>query len=87
MQRRTYHLDDVVQMKKKHPCGSDRWSIMRVGADFRIKCLGCGRVVMLPRMKLEKSVKKIVSSRYGQPYSAGDSSLHEHGEGEPDGLA
>ena len=55
-------------------------------ARFPDQVPGCGRVVMLPRMKLEKSVK-IVSSRYGQPYSAGDSSLREHEEGEPDGLA
>lgn len=60
---------------------------MRIGADFRIKCMGCGRVVMLPRTKLEKSVKKIVSSRYGQTYSAGKSDSHEHREGEPDDLA
>lgn len=84
MQRRTYHLDDVVQMKKKHPCGSDQWSIMRVGADFRIKCSGCGRVVMLPRMKFEKSVKKIVSSRYGHTHSAGDVDSHGYKEGAPD---
>ncbi len=77
MQRRTYHLDDVVQMKKEHPCGSDQWIVMRVGADFRIKCMGCGRVVMLPRMKFEKSVKKIVSSRYGQTSPQGDSDLLE----------
>lgn len=73
MQRRTYHLDDVVQMKKKHPCGSDEWNVMRVGADFRIKCTGCGRVVMLPRMKFEKSVKRIVSSRYASLDIAEDS--------------
>lgn len=72
MQRHTYHLDDVVQMKKKHPCGSDRWVVMRVGADFRIKCTGCGRVVMLPRTKFEKSVKTIVSSRYDQPETSPD---------------
>lgn len=79
MMRRTYRLDDVVQMKKKHPCGNDSWVVMRVGADFRIKCTGCGRVVMLPRAKFEKSVKRIVSSRYGLPESgqaATDSKEH-----------
>jgi hypothetical protein len=57
-----YNVGDVVRTKKKHPCGSDRWEIMRTGIDFRIKCLGCGRVVMLPRRKFEKSVKEILSS-------------------------
>jgi len=54
-------------MRKKHPCGSDEWVVMRVGADFRIKCKGCGRVVMLPRVKFVKSVKRIVWSRYDAP--------------------
>ncbi|MBC7343130.1 MAG: DUF951 domain-containing protein [Clostridia bacterium] len=55
-----YFLGDVVQMRKSHPCGSDQWEIMRTGIDFRIKCLGCGRQVMLPRPKFERAVKKIV---------------------------
>lgn len=54
------HLGDVVQLKKPHPCGSAEWEILRVGADFRIKCLGCGRVVMLPRSQVEKDIRKIV---------------------------
>jgi len=49
-------------MRKVHPCGSFEWEILRVGADFRIKCLGCGRLVMLPRVKFEKGVKKIIKS-------------------------
>ncbi|MBO8125607.1 MAG: DUF951 domain-containing protein [Firmicutes bacterium] len=55
-----YRIGDVVQMKKPHPCGSDRWEVTRVGMDFRIKCLGCGRSVMLPRTKFEKRVKKVI---------------------------
>ena len=54
-------LNDTVQTKKAHPCGSDHWKIIRVGMDIRISCLGCGRVVMLPRRKFEKSIKKIIS--------------------------
>lgn len=54
------HLGDVVQCKKAHPCGSAEWEIMRVGMDIRIRCCGCGRVVMLPRHKFEKTVKKIL---------------------------
>ncbi len=55
-----FKLGDIVKMKKVHPCGSDRWEVIRIGADFRIKCLGCGRSVMLPRPKFEKSVKDII---------------------------
>jgi hypothetical protein len=57
-----FHIGDVVQMKKKHPCGSDQWEIWRVGMDFGIKCCTCGRKVMIPRPKFEKSVKKMVKS-------------------------
>ncbi|HEY5562231.1 MAG TPA: DUF951 domain-containing protein [Clostridiaceae bacterium] len=55
-----YDLADIVQMKKGHPCGSDEWEIIRVGADIKIKCCGCGRIVMLPRSKFDKDVKKII---------------------------
>lgn len=55
------HLKDVVELKKTHPCGSRRWEITRVGMDIKLKCLGCGHELMLPRAKVEKSIKKIVS--------------------------
>jgi len=54
-----YAVGDVVKTRKVHPCGSDLWEIMRTGVDFRIKCLKCGRVLLLPRPKFEKSVKSI----------------------------
>ena len=57
-----YQVGDVVKMKKSHPCGGDTWEVMRTGVDFRIKCQKCGRVVLVPRPKFEKSVKNIVSS-------------------------
>lgn len=53
-----YFIGDKVRMKKPHPCGSDVWTIIRVGMDFRIKCTKCGRSVMLPRTKFEKSVRQ-----------------------------
>jgi len=56
-----FHLGDVVQLRKKHPCGSDRWEILRTGMDFRIRCQGCGHQVLISRPKFEKSVKKIIS--------------------------
>ena len=57
-----YSVGDVVKMKKTHPCGGDQWEVMRTGVDFRIKCVKCKRVVMVPRPKFEKSVKALVSS-------------------------
>lgn len=56
-------LGDLVQMRKKHPCGSDRWSVFRVGADIKIRCLGCGRIVMLERADFEKRLKKILERK------------------------
>lgn len=55
-----FDLGDVVQMKKTHPCGSSEWEVIRLGADIKIKCTGCGRIVMLPRAKFEKAAKKVV---------------------------
>ena len=55
-----YCLGDVIEMRKGHPCGSNQWRILRVGMDFRLKCLGCDRVVMLPRAKFTKGVKKLI---------------------------
>lgn len=52
-------LGDILHMKKEHPCGSKDWSVLRVGMDFKLKCLGCGREVMLPRSKVEKNIKSI----------------------------
>lgn len=59
-------VGDVVEMKKPHPCGSKEWEVLRTGADFRIKCVGCGHSVMLPRPKFEKGVKKILKSNLAQ---------------------
>ena len=49
-------------MKKKHPCGENRWEIVRLGADIRIKCLGCGQLVMMPRREFNRKIKKIIES-------------------------
>ena len=53
-------VGDVLLMKKEHPCGSREWSVLRIGADLKLKCLGCGRVVMNPRPKVEKNIKNII---------------------------
>ncbi len=54
------HLNDIVELKKTHPCGSCRWEILRVGMDIKLRCLGCGHELMLPRSKVEKSIRKII---------------------------
>ena len=56
-----YRLNSIVTMKKEHPCGSNEWQIVRVGADIKIKCLNCGRCIMLPRIEFNKKVKKIIT--------------------------
>ena len=53
-------IGDVLIMKKPHPCGSRQWEILRVGMDIKLRCLGCGHELMLPRSKAEKSIKKIL---------------------------
>ena len=50
---------DILTMKKAHPCGGMRWQVLRTGADFRLRCLGCGHEVMGARSKFEKNVKLI----------------------------
>ena len=55
-----FYLGDIVEMKKEHPCGSKEWEIIRIGADIKIKCCICSRIVMIPRSKFEKDVKKII---------------------------
>ena len=52
-------LNDILTMKKQHPCGSSTWKVLRTGADFRLKCEGCGHEVMLPRSKAEKHSKAV----------------------------
>ena len=52
-------IGDVLQLKKAHPCGSKEWEVLRVGADFRLKCLGCGHQIMIARRLLEKNIKEI----------------------------
>ena len=51
---------DVLQMKKPHPCGNKDFLVLRSGMDFKIRCTGCGREVMVPRLKCEKNIKKII---------------------------
>lgn len=55
-----YDLRDIVEMKKPHACQTNRWEIIRMGADIKIKCLACDQMVMMPRREFEKKMKKIL---------------------------
>jgi hypothetical protein len=61
------HIGDRVRMRKPHPCGGYEWEVTRIGADVGMRCLTCGRRVMLPRSKFERRVKKILTARDGGP--------------------
>lgn len=52
-------VGDILKMKKQHPCGSAEWEVLRIGADFRLKCMGCGHQIMIPRVKVEKNVRGV----------------------------
>ena len=54
-----YEVGDIVTLKKPHPCKSHDWEILRVGMDFRLRCLGCGHQVMVPRRLVEKNTKSV----------------------------
>ena len=58
----TFDLGDFVQMKKQPPCGSKEFEVIRLGADIKIKCVGCGRIVMIPRSKFQKDAKKVIKT-------------------------
>lgn len=60
MEPKQFELHDVVEMKKQHPCGTNAWKIIRMGADIRIKCEGCGHSVMIARREFEKKMKKVI---------------------------
>lgn len=56
-------VGDKLLMKKKHPCGESTFTVTRIGMDFKIKCDGCGHEIMLPRVKCEKSIKKVLREK------------------------
>ena len=55
-----YKLGSIVVMKKQHPCGTNEWEIVRVGADIKIKCINCNREIMMDRLEFDKKLKKII---------------------------
>lgn len=58
-----FHLGDVLRLRKPHPCGGYEWEVVRLGADIGIRCLSCGRRVLIPRQKLAKRVKSVTPAK------------------------
>ena len=58
-------LNDLIEMKKQHPCGGKAFLVLRVGMDFKLRCTTCGREVMVPRVKTEKRIKKVIREGQG----------------------
>ncbi len=59
-------VGDVLTVKKQHPCGSRTFTVLRVGMDFKIRCTGCGREIMLPRSRVEKNIRLVNGARMGK---------------------
>ena len=55
-------VGDTLELKKAHPCGSRQWQVLRVGMDFKLRCMGCGHELMVPRSKAAKAVKKVIQA-------------------------
>ena len=66
------HLGDICQMRKPHPCGSDIWTVIRVGADIKIRCHGCSRIVMMERETFLKRRKRLIESAEGTAAEKGE---------------
>ena len=62
-----FYVGDVLEMKKTHPCGDNRFDVLRVGAQVRVRCVGCGRDMVLDRIKLEKSIRRVHTSEPQEP--------------------
>lgn len=56
-----YNVDDILQFKKNHPCGSTEWKVIKVGVDYKLECMGCKRQIIIPRVELKKKVKRKVN--------------------------
>ncbi|MGO4889032.1 DUF951 domain-containing protein [Anaerobacillus sp. MEB173] len=63
MVNKEFDLHDVVEMKKPHPCGENRWKVIRMGMDIRIKCLGCDHSVLIPRREFTRKLKKVLAKQ------------------------
>ncbi len=61
MEQNDLKIGDIVEVKKKHPCGSNAWKILRLGVDFKLECEGCGHQILIERQKALKMIKKVVN--------------------------
>lgn len=64
MEKKVYKLNDHVIMKKQHACGTNEWMITRVGVDVKIKCVNCGREIMMERLEFERKLKKVLGENH-----------------------
>ena len=60
MENKHFDLGDIVQMKKHHPCGENKWKVIRMGMDIRIKCIGCNHSILMPRKDFVRKMKKVL---------------------------
>ena len=56
-----YPEGTILEFKKNHPCGSNKWKVIKTGIDYKLECLGCGHIIIVPRVELKKKVKKVIS--------------------------
>lgn len=61
MNANIYGIGDILEFKKVHPCGSKEWKVIKIGVDYKLECMGCQRIILLPRVELKKKVKKLVN--------------------------
>jgi hypothetical protein len=76
MQIVRFYVGDTLEMKKTHPCGEKHFEVLRVGAQVRVRCVGCGRDMVLDRIKLEKAIRRVISASTDTP-SDGDGTASE----------
>ena len=78
-----FYIDDVVRLRKPHPCGSHDWTVVRLGADIGLRCLGCNYKALLPRRVLEKRLKAFLSRGPGHAESAASTGDEEEARATP----
>lgn len=61
MNANIYNIGDILEFKKAHPCGSKNWKVLKVGVDYKLECVGCQRMIIIPRVELKKKVKKLIT--------------------------
>ena len=61
MNANIYNVGDILEFKKLHPCGEKHWKVIKTGVDYKLECLGCKRMIIIPRVELKKKVKKQIT--------------------------